>query len=148
MHWNDPSIWLQGLGAALIGGIVAALTALIVVRLTARHDRRLQLESEARIQAIRVMSLGKEISTITTTLAPQLRWVGRELDRRRSRAIIEFQVAAFALEAMLVPIDTALAVRLQALGVEESDVNPDWVRRVVGVVAEVYGVRLVAPARD
>lgn len=144
MNWNDSSIWLDGLGAALLGGVVAALTAVLVVRLTVRNALRQQLAAEVRAQAIRVMALGKEISTITTTLAPQYRWTGRALDRRHSEALIEFQVAAFTLEAMLVPVNEALARRLQAVSIEGGDVDPAWVRKVVDLIAEVYSVKLVA----
>ena len=144
MKWNDSSIWLDGLGASLLSGVVAAMTAFLVVRLTTRHDRRQALEAEVRSQAIRVMTLGKEISTITTTLEPQFRWTGRDLDRRRSEALIEFQVAAFALEAMLVPVNATLARKLQRISVEGNEVNPVWVRNIVNLVAEVYGVRLAA----
>ena len=147
MDWSDPEFWLDGLGAAVASGIVAALTALLVVRLTAAHDRRLQLEAEVRAQAIRVMALGKEISTITTTLAPKLRWAGRGLDRRRQTAMIEFQVAAFTLEAILVPVDVELAKRLQDVSSTATDINPEWVRTVVNVVSAVYGVRLTNPGQ-
>ncbi|MGW0158472.1 hypothetical protein ACWDUN_04020 [Mycobacterium sp. NPDC003323] len=42
---------LQGLGSALIGGLVAALTAYVVVRLTANDNRNRALEDEARLVA-------------------------------------------------------------------------------------------------
>lgn len=143
MNCHESSIWLDGLGAAVLGGVVAALTAVIVVRLTARNTLRQGLEAEVRAQAIRVMALGKEISTLTTTLAPQFRWSGRALDRRRRTALIEFQVAAFTLEGMLVPVNERLARRLQAASTEGDEVNHAWVRKVVNLVAEVYGVSLV-----
>jgi len=144
----ETSTLFDGLGSALVGGVVAALTAVIVVRLTMRGSRRQQLEAEVRAQAVRVMALGKEISTITTTLEPQFRWTGRDLGRRRDRALIEFQVEAFKLEAMLVPVDADLARRLQAAGIETDEINPQWVRNIVNLVSEVYGVRLVATADE
>jgi hypothetical protein len=42
---------LQGLGSAVVGGLVAAITAYAVVRLTHRSDRRLATEVEGRSAA-------------------------------------------------------------------------------------------------
>lgn len=111
MDWNDPEFWLDRLGAAVATGIVAALTALLVGRLTAAHCRRLQLEAEVRAQAIRVMALGKEISAITTTLAPKLGW-GVGLGSASPGRHNPVSSSGFMLEAILVPVDVELAKRL------------------------------------
>lgn len=144
----ETSTWFDGLGSALVGGVVAALTAVFVVQLTMRGSKRQQLEAEVRAQAIRVMALGKEISTITTTLEPQFRWTGRDLGKRREQAFVEFQIEAFTLEAMLVPVNVDLARRLQEAGIETDEINPQWVRKIVNLVSEIYNVRLVATADE
>ncbi|WP_432885936.1 hypothetical protein ACQPYH_02495 [Kribbella sp. CA-245084] len=56
---------LQGLGSAVVSGVVAAITAYIVVRLTHRADRRLATDVEARAAA-------REILTVTSRLPREL----------------------------------------------------------------------------
>lgn len=128
---------LQGLGSALVSGVVAALTAWWVVRLSAKHDARRTQEAEARTAAGELLGrLGQlietsgdvltnddhealtrfslQLSTAVHTFRPSIASVDQRFADELVNKIIEISSAIDALGVEL-PRRTAAAARYQQL---------------------------------
>jgi hypothetical protein len=103
--WQE--IWLSGLGAALVSGVVAALVAVLVVRLTERTQRQARREDAIFSQATKVWAAGDVL------LAGMLEMVEPSGHvTRPDEQLTKWGIAVAGLNIMLKPVDPGLAHRL------------------------------------
>jgi hypothetical protein len=102
---------LQGAVSAVIGGLVAALTAWGVVAATRRHERRLDIEREARTAALNLLFELGGIGMKLTQVAKDGATLPRITDSR------EWGLPVFAAEVAMFSLDQKAGSRFsQAIG--------------------------------
>jgi hypothetical protein len=103
MDWGDPNLWFQGLGSAIVGGVVAALTALLVVKLTNNKNRALARELDARGQATTLLRATNEFAAAAVRLARNT----DEMAEERNRLLIRWAAETMATAPAIIAADPA-----------------------------------------